>query len=78
MAKKKNTKWDLSWIIPEIVGSSGFVIAALVYLSSLVVQELGLWFFIFNVGLVLVVIQVGVKGLFKGLDELLIVIKNRG
>jgi hypothetical protein len=66
----KNTKKDLFWIIPEIVGSVALSIAGAMHLGVVPHPEvIGLWEWIYNVGLCGVVIMFGFKGMFKGLNE---------
>lgn len=69
--KKKNTKWDLIWIIPEIIGSIAIGVSAALHISHIPSQEvIGLMEWVFQIGLVMVVLGVGFKVLGHSCEEL--------
>ena len=68
--KKKKSKWDLIWIIPEIIGSIAILVSAIHYLFKLSPPSLDILFFVFNISLIMVVLDLGFKGFHNGLDEL--------
>jgi len=66
----KNTKKDLFWIIPEVIGSVAIAVAGAIHLGVVPHPEvIGLWEWIFQVALCGVVIMFGFKGVFKGTNE---------
>ncbi len=69
--KKKNTKLDLIWIIPEIVGSVAIGVAAALHISKIQPYiVIGFMEWVFQIGLVMVVLGVGFKGIGHSCDEL--------
>lgn len=66
--KVKNSKFDLIWIIPEVIGGFGIIAATGIYLGTLDAAEI--WSFIFGIGLFLVVFKEGLDWTIKGVREL--------
>lgn len=74
---KKNTKWDLVWILPEIIGGLGVLASALWYLSNMDSLEIvGTMMWIFHVVLVVIVLKEGLAWTRQGTDELTEVFKK--
>ena len=72
-----NNNLDLIWVIPEIVGSFIIAIAAALHISKIQPHTIiGLMEWIFQIGIVLAVVAVGIKGINIGCDALRDVIKN--
>ena len=63
-------KADLIWIIPSIIGALGIVTSALWYLDKLPFNELRLMEWIFQLALVLVVLESSLRFFSKILQEL--------
>ena len=77
MKKKKNSKWDLSWIIPEIIGSIGITVAGALHISHIPSHEIiGLMEWIYELGLVMLVIGIGFKYFGHSTEELMGAIKK--
>jgi len=69
--KKKNTKWDLIWSVPEIIGSIGIGVAAALHISKIQPHiVIGLMEWIFEIGVTMVVLGWGIKFFSRGIDEL--------
>ncbi len=69
--KENKTKWDLIWIIPEIIGSIAISLSGALHIKHIAPHTtIGLMEWIFQIGIVLVVIGVGFKGFGVGMDEL--------
>ena len=69
--KNTNTKWDLIWIIPEIIGSIGIGVAAALHIKHIPpYTTIGLMEWIFQIVLVMVVLELGFKALGHACEEL--------
>lgn len=67
--KYKHSKIDLIWIIPEMLGGLGFIIASLVVLIR-IIDYLGVWELIFFLGLLIVVLDKGLDWFFKSIKDI--------
>lgn len=69
--KDKNSKWDLIWIIPEIIGSISIGLAAALHIKHIPSYEIiGLMEWIFQISLVLIVLGLGFKAIGHSTEEL--------
>lgn len=69
--KKKNSKWDLIWIIPYIIGGVVIAISGVYYLIKVAMYYIyNLMLFAFHLGLTLLVINFGFELIGKAIDEL--------
>lgn len=68
--KYKHSKIDLIWIIPEMLGGLGFIIATLVVLTR-ILDYLEVWELIFFIGLVVVVLDKGLHWFFKSIKDII-------
>lgn len=66
-----NSKIDLFWIIPELIAGFGIIIAAAMYIdiATEYVKVGEIWLFIFHMALVMIVLELGINTLCKGLKE---------
>ena len=66
-----NKKLDLIWIIPEIIGSTTLGVAAALHISKIQSHTvIGFMEWVFQIGLVMVVLGVSFKGIGMGCDQL--------
>ena len=73
----KNTKWDLIWIIPEIIGSIAIPLSAALHIQHIPSHEvIGLMGWIYQLALVMVVLYLGGIVFGHAIEEFKEVIKN--
>lgn len=68
--RPKNNKKDLIWIIPELIGVIAILISAVKHISNPGIEVLGLWEWVFQMGLVICVLSFGIKALAHVLNEI--------
>jgi len=69
--EKRNSKWDLIWIIPELVGIIIIIIAGLFHMKHIPSYKIiGLMEWTFQIVLAMVVVMVGIKGINPACKEL--------
>ena len=68
---EQNSKWDLIWIIPEIIGVIGICFLAIWKISSMTPIESSTLDFLFNACLAMIVLkELGFAGIGHAFDEL--------